>query len=97
MTLEELLQQLKEGSVHVTIRVKSSPSAREFKDARERKLAHDLEQAKHPSFVADWKQGWKQGEIGVTREQGLQLIGWGAVDNAGLTVGPTVRRKPPFP
>ena len=52
---------------------------------------------KHPTFLADWKQGWKQGEIGVTREQALQFIGWGAVDNAGLMVGPTVRRKPPFP
>jgi hypothetical protein len=97
VTVEELLQQLKAGSVHVTIRPKTAPAGREFSAARQAKLAQDHEQAKRPTFVADWKQGWKQGEMGVTREQALRFIGWGAVDNAGLMVGPTVRRKPPFP
>lgn len=81
MSFEELLQQLTAGQVSVEIRPNLPPGSRTPLIAHQVNLAQNRQQARTPTFVADWKQGL----IGVSREQALQLLESGAVDNARLT------------
>ncbi len=84
MTFEQLLQQLKEHGIRLTIRRSSAEGPHTPSIAA--RGSGNL--TKRPVFVVEWEQvgaASKHGTMRVTREEALQLINEGAADEAGLT------------
>jgi hypothetical protein len=84
MTFGQLLQQLKEHGIRLTIRRSSAEGSHTPSIAA--RGSGNL--TKRPVFVVEWEQvgaASKHGTMRVTREEALQLINEGAADEAGLT------------
>jgi hypothetical protein len=85
MTFEQLLQQLKEHGIRLTIR-RSSAEGGSHRPSIAARGSGNL--TKRPVFVVEWEQvgaASKHGTMRVTREEAHQLINEGAADEAGLT------------
>jgi len=83
MTFEQLLQQLKEHGIRLTIRSSSAGGSHTPSIVAQ----GSGNQAKHPAYVAEWEQigvPGKHGTMRVTREEAHQLINEGAKNEAGL-------------